>query len=33
MAKLKILQFATEVAITVLRSDDLIRLDPPPERE
>ena len=33
MAKLKILQFATEAAITVLRIDDLIRLDPPPERE
>ena len=33
MAKLKILQFATEAAITVLRIDDLIRLDPPPERD
>jgi len=33
MAKLKILQFATEAAITVLRIDDLIRLDPPPSRE
>lgn len=33
MAKLKILQFATEAAITVMRIDDLIRLDPPPERD
>jgi T-complex protein 1 subunit alpha len=33
MSKLKIIQFATEAAITVLRIDDLIRLEPPPERE
>ena len=31
MSKLKIIQFATEAAITVLRIDDLIRLEPPPE--
>jgi T-complex protein 1 subunit alpha len=28
MSKSKILQFATEAAITVLRIDDLIRLEP-----
>jgi len=31
LSKLKIIQFATEAAITVLRIDDLIRLDPPQE--
>lgn len=31
MSKLKIIQFATEAAITVLRIDDLIRLEAPPE--
>lgn len=33
LAKLKIIQFATEAAITVLRIDDLIVLDPPQEEE
>ena len=33
MSKLKIIQFATEAAITVLRIDDLIRLEAPPEQE
>ena len=31
MAKVKVLQFATEAAITILRIDDLIRLAPPQE--
>ena len=30
-SKVKSLQFATEAAITVLRIDDTIRLNPPPE--
>merc|ERR1711861_23743 len=29
ISKSKILQFATEAAITILRIDDLIKLDPP----
>ncbi|GMH33391.1 hypothetical protein BSKO_01225 [Bryopsis sp. KO-2023] len=29
MSKIKMLQFATEAAITILRVDDLIKLDPP----
>ena len=31
LSKSKIMQFATEAAITVLRIDDLIKLDPPQE--
>jgi len=31
MSKLKSLKFATEAAITILRIDDLIKLDPEPE--
>ena len=31
ISKLKILQFATEAAITILRIDDLIRLEPEQE--
>lgn len=31
LSKTKMVQFATEAAITVLRIDDLIRLDAPPE--
>ena len=31
LSKTKILQFATEAAITILRIDDLIKLDPPEE--
>ncbi|KAL4428049.1 hypothetical protein ABPG75_002138 [Micractinium tetrahymenae] len=31
LSKLKILQFATEAAITILRIDDLIRLEPEPQ--
>jgi len=33
MSKLKSLKFATEAAITILRIDDLIKLDPEPEPE
>eukprot|EP00919_Chromeraceae_sp_WS-2016_P019830 GHVR01047092.1.p1 GENE.GHVR01047092.1~~GHVR01047092.1.p1 ORF type:complete len:570 (-),score=157.60 GHVR01047092.1:183-1892(-) len=33
MSKVKSLRFATEAAITILRVDDLIKLDPPPERQ
>eukprot|EP00397_Hematodinium_sp_SG-2012_P031893 GEMP01033903.1.p1 GENE.GEMP01033903.1~~GEMP01033903.1.p1 ORF type:complete len:544 (+),score=143.11 GEMP01033903.1:41-1672(+) len=33
MSKLKSLKFATEAAITILRIDDLIKLDPEPERQ
>ena len=31
LSKLKIIQFATEAAITILRIDDLIRLEPEPQ--
>ena len=31
MSKVKMIQFATEAAITILRIDDLIRLAPNPE--
>jgi T-complex protein 1 subunit alpha len=31
LSKVKIIQFATEAAITILRIDDLIKLDPKPE--
>ena len=31
MAKTRIIQFATEAAITILRIDDLIRLEPEPQ--
>ena len=31
LAKTKIIQFATEAAITILRIDDLIRLEAEPE--
>ena len=31
LSKTKMLQFATEAAITILRIDDLIQLDPPQE--
>jgi T-complex protein 1 subunit alpha len=31
LSKTKIIQFATEAAITILRIDDLIRLEPEPE--
>jgi len=33
LSKTKMIQFATEAAITILRIDDLIRLDPNPEAE
>lgn len=33
MSKVKMIQFATEAAITILRIDDLIRLEPSPEDE
>jgi len=31
MSKVKCLQFATEAAITILRIDDMIKLNPKPE--
>lgn len=33
MAKIKMLQFATEATITILRVDDLIRIEPPKDDE
>eukprot|EP00210_Caulerpa_lentillifera_P002317 g2223.t1 len=33
MAKIKMLQFATEATITILRVDDLIRIEPPKDNE
>ena len=33
ISKIKSLQFATEAAITILRIDDLITLDPEPRQE
>lgn len=33
LSKIKQLKFATEAAITILRIDDMIRLDPEPEKE
>ena len=33
LSKLKMIQFATEAAITILRIDDLIKLEAPPEAE
>ncbi|MFH4983873.1 hypothetical protein AB6A40_010582 [Gnathostoma spinigerum] len=32
VSKIKSLKFATEAAITILRIDDLIKLDKPPEK-
>lgn len=32
MSKVKSLKFATEAAITILRIDDLIKLEKPPEK-
>jgi len=33
VGKLKALKFATEAAISILRIDDLIKLDPPQEEQ
>lgn len=33
LSKVKMIQFATEAAITILRIDDLITLDAPPEAD
>lgn len=33
ISKIKSLKFATEAAITILRIDDMIKLDPEPSRE